>query len=192
MNTSSCSSRRQFLHLGTATFITASIVNPAAGLQETPAEGAVRSAFPSDDEADAMLKRIRERNAPAIEQRLNEYIVLFAHSDIEKVRKLLVAQPKLANATMDWGGGDWESALGAASHMGRRDIADLLLHHGARPDIFCAAMMGWLDAVKSLLASRPSLLQTTGPHGIPLINHAKRGGKEAEAVLDYLESLKAS
>ena len=51
------------------------------------------------------------------------------------VKVLLDNEPKLINATMDWGAGDWESGLGGASHMGRRDIAEYLLSRGARVDI---------------------------------------------------------
>jgi hypothetical protein len=91
---------------------------------------------------------------------------------------------------MDWGGGDWETGLGGASHMGRRDIVEFLLEKGARIDIFCAAMMGQLDAVKSFLALQPKLIDATGPHGFTLHFHAQVGDKEAEKVLDYLQSIK--
>ena len=74
--------------------------------------------------------------------------VIYAHSELDMVKKLLEKEPMLLNATMDWGGGDWETGLGGASHMGRRDIVEYLLERGARIDIFCAAMMGQLDAVK--------------------------------------------
>jgi len=67
-------------------------------------------------------------------------------------KKLLEKDPALLNATMDWGGGDWETGLGGASHMGRRDIVQFLLERGARIDIFCVAMMGQLDALKSFIA----------------------------------------
>lgn len=116
--------------------------------------------------------------------------VIYAHSDLEMVKKLCEKQPALLNATQDWGGGDWESALGAAGHMGRRDIAEFLLEKGARIDLFVAAMLGHLDAVRGILTARPELAASKGPHGIPLIAHAKAGGKEAAPVLAYLETLK--
>jgi hypothetical protein len=74
--------------------------------------------------------------------------------------------------------------------MGRRDIVDYLLGRGARIDIFCAAMMGRLDAVKSFLTLQPKLIDASGPHGFTLHFHAQVGGKESEHVLDYLQSLK--
>jgi hypothetical protein len=116
--------------------------------------------------------------------------VIFAHSELDMVKKLLEKDAALVNATMDWGAGDWETALGAASHMGRRDIAELLLERGARPDIFTAAMLGHLEVVKTLLTAYPRLLDTKGPHGIPLMAHAKAGGKQAAEVLSFLQSLK--
>jgi hypothetical protein len=116
--------------------------------------------------------------------------VIFAHSDFEMVKKLLTAEPALINATMDWGGGDWESGLGGASHMGRRDIVEFLLEKGARIDIFCAAMLGQLDAVKAFLTLQPRLIDARGPHGFTLHFHAQVGGKPAEPVLDYLQSVK--
>src|SRR5262245_30214145 len=75
---------------------------------------------------------------------LAQDFVIYAHSDLAMTRKLLEKEPALLNATMDWGGGDWETGLGGASHMGRRDIAEFLLERGARIDLFCAAMLGLL------------------------------------------------
>ena len=67
--------------------------------------------------------------------------VLYSHFDLEKVKALVEASPALANAAMDWGFGDWETALGAASHMGRRDMAELLMAHGARPDLLSSRFL---------------------------------------------------
>src|SRR5437667_359012 len=96
-----------------------------------------------------------------------------AHGDLEAVRGALADEPELLNAAWDWGGGDWETGLGAAAHMGRRDIALHLLEHGARMDVFAAAMLGETDVVRAMLSAQPSLRQSRGPHGIPLIAHAE-------------------
>jgi hypothetical protein len=125
-----------------------------------------------------------------INRLLVQDFVIYAHSDLAMVQKLLEKEPALINATMDWGGGDWESGLGGASHMGRRDIVELLLEKGARLDLFCAAMMGQLDAVKAFLTLQPKLIDARGPHGFTLHFHAQVGGKEAEKTLDYLQSVK--
>ena len=126
---------------------------------------------------------------PALEATLVEEFVGNAHGNLERVQELLAQEPGLVNATWDWGGGDFETALGAASHMGRRDIALFLLDHGARLDIFAAAMLGNVEIVKAALEAFPEAVNTPGPHGIPLIKHAEMGGEEAKAVLEYLQSL---
>jgi hypothetical protein len=117
--------------------------------------------------------------------------VIFAHGDLDMVKRLLEKEPALLNATVDWGGGDWESGLGGAAHMGRRDIALLLIERGARIDLFAAAMLGHLEVVRAALAAHPGLINARGPHGIPLLAHAKAGGKEAELVLSFLQELAA-
>ena len=113
-------------------------------------------------------------------------LVSNAHGDLEFVREALAEDPTLANAAWDWGDGDWESALGAAGHMGRRDIAELLLAHGARLDLFVAAMLGELEIVEAILAAHPEMRDAKGPHGISLLRHAEAGGKQAQAVADLL------
>lgn len=127
---------------------------------------------------------------PALEATLVEEFVEKAHSDFERVKALLAQEPALVNAAWDWGGGDFESALGAASHMGRKDIANYLLEQGARIDIFAAAMLGKLDIVKAALTAFPDAINTPGPHWITLIRHAEMGGDDAKAVLEFLQSAK--
>ena len=126
---------------------------------------------------------------PALELDLVQEFVAKAHGDFERVKEMLTQQPSLVNSTWDWGGGDFETALGAAAHMGRKDIANFLLEHGARLDLFAAAMLGKLDIVKAALSVYPDAIKIPGPHGIPLLAHAQAGGDEAKAVLEFLESL---
>ncbi|HEX9389612.1 MAG TPA: hypothetical protein VF918_25025, partial [Anaerolineales bacterium] len=71
----------------------------------------------------------------ALESTLIEEFVGKSHSDFEGVKELLAQEPALIDAAWDWGGGDWETGLGAAAHMGRSDIANYLLEHGARLDL---------------------------------------------------------
>jgi len=111
-----------------------------------------------------------------------------AHGDLDAVRTALELDPTLANAAWDWGDGDWETALGAAAHMGRRDIAELLLAHGARLDAFAAAMLGDVSVVRAILADHPETRDKLGPHGIPLRAHAEAGGEHALAVLELLDA----
>ena len=125
----------------------------------------------------------------ALSSELVQSMVGKSHGDLQGVKELLTQHPALANAVWDWGGGDFESALGAAAHTGQREIANLLLEHGARIDLFAAAMMGRLEIVKAVLESFPAAKDVLGPHGIPLVVHAQVGGEEAKEVLTYLESL---
>jgi hypothetical protein len=110
-----------------------------------------------------------------------------AHGNLARVQEMLEEQPTLVNATWDWGGGDWESALGAAAHMGRRDIALYLLERGARLDLFGAAMLGETAVVRAILDAFPAMRHALGPHGIPLLAHAEAGGEEAADVVRLLQ-----
>lgn len=116
-------------------------------------------------------------------------IVGASHANIARVKELLSERPTLARASWDWGFGDWEDALGAASHVGNREIAALLLAHGARPTIFSAAMLGQLNVVKAFVAASPGIEGTPGPHGITLFRHALAGGQASEPVVEYLRTL---
>ena len=123
----------------------------------------------------------------AIAAELVQDFVSNAHGNFGRVQELLEQEPMLINAAWDWGGGDWETGLGAAAHMGRRDIAGYLLERGARLDIFAAAMLGEVEIVRAMLRAFLDMRQALGPHGIPLLAHAKAGGKEAEAVVELLQ-----
>jgi len=126
---------------------------------------------------------------PALEATLVQEFVVKSHADLKRVKELLAQEPALINATWDWGGGDWETGLGAASHMGRSDIANFLLENGARLDLFAATMLGKLEIVRAALETYPEAINIPGPHGIPLIAHAQAGGNDAIQVYDYLKSL---
>ena len=115
--------------------------------------------------------------------------VIAGHVNLAAVKAMLAEEPKLINGTIDWGNGDFETALCGASHMGRRDIAEYLLEHNARMDIFAATMLGEIDIVKAAVAAFPNIVQVPGPHGIPLIVHAEKGGPAAKDVLEFLRPL---
>ena len=180
-------SRRAFtalasgLAVGTATGVRAADAQPA--VDPRPTEAPFERDYAPPEFKPSWKK-------PQINRLLVQDFVIYAHSDLAMVKRLLEKEPALINGTMDWGAGDWETGLGGASHMGRRDIVEFLLDRGARIDIFCAAMMGQLDAVKSFLTLQPKLIDAKGPHDLTLHFHAQVGQKEAENVLDYLQSIK--
>jgi len=104
------------------------------------------------------------------------------HGNLVKVKELLSQDPHLVYASRDWGGGDWETALGGAAHTGHREIAEYLLAHGARIDSFCAAMLGQREVLMALLKANPSIATTKGPHGYTLLYHAAISGDLAIAA----------
>ena len=110
---------------------------------------------------------------PSMDDATVSGIVGASHGNFDKVKQMVAARPELAGAAWDWGFGDWETALGAASHVGRRDIAEFLISHGARPDIFTYAMMGMLKSVQEIVENVPGIQSHPGPHGITLLQHAK-------------------
>jgi hypothetical protein len=109
-----------------------------------------------------------------------------SHRSLENVTKLVDEMPLLVNARWDWGGGDFETALEAAAHTGRREIAEFLLSRGARPSFFAAGMLGQLELVKAFLAVDPKAHEIPGPHGWTLLHCVKQGGERAQPVYDYL------
>lgn len=183
---------------GTIIWLVANRMNRRSFVRIVPALGAfavsVRAAqaqpsgaptWPSPPPADAP----RDDSFPSHHPFVAREMVGAAHANIARVKQLIAAQPALANASWDWGYGDWETAIGAAAHVGNRPIAELLLAHGATPTIFSAAMLGQIEVVKGFAATTANLNQLRGPHGIPVINHARAGGAQAADVLKYLESL---
>jgi len=170
-------SRRWFLGTGSALIVPVlPIVSPvdADASQPgaaAPAPAGLATSFPAQDPA-----LVRE-------------MVGVSHGNFARARELVERQPALARAAYDWGFGDWESALDAASHVGNREIALFLLASGARPTIFSAAMLGQLDVVKAFVAAIPGIQRTLGPHGITLLAHAAAGRDQARPVLEYLEQL---
>ena len=162
-------SRRAFLAVPPAVLLSATPRRVAAATMLRRIDGGLPESFPTQDPA-----QVRD-------------VVGKAHTNYEGVKELVTTRPALAKASWDWGFGDWESALGAASHMGRRDIAEILIAHGARPNLFTFAMLDQLDAVRAVCVANPGIQRLHGPHGITLLAHARFG--KAERVIEYLESI---
>ncbi len=119
--------------------------------------------------------------------KLASEIVGASHVNLDKVSALLRENPSLAKASWDWGFGDWETAIGAASHTGRRDIIEVLLAHGASPTVFSFAALDQVDVVRSICKANSKIQTTLGPHGITLYKHAVAG--KSERVIEYLQEL---
>ncbi|MCF7560198.1 hypothetical protein L3X39_06065 [Sabulilitoribacter multivorans] len=137
---------------------------------------------------------------PAIDDAIVNEVVGKSHFDLDRVKELVDKRPELSRATWDWGFGDWESAIGAASHVGRRDIIAYLLSKGAKANIFTFATLGAYDTVKSMIEFYPGIQENYGPHGISLLQHATVGLRmkdkmtadqitNSEKLISYLEQL---
>jgi len=129
---------------------------------------------------------------PAIPEEIANEVVAISHFNLDRLKTLVNKRPELARATWDWGFGDWETAIGAASHVGREDIVDFLISKGARPDIFTYAMLGAYETVKGMIELMPGLQRISGPHGISLLTHAMQGDTKSQnsiKLIDYLTAL---
>lgn len=132
---------------------------------------------------------VKPQKGPPLDKELVREFVIVAHKDFDKVKSMLQENPDLLNATLNLKDWDWEDAIGAAGHMGFRDMALYLLEQGARPTICVAAMLGNLDVVKTFITAFPQMKNSVGPHNITLLDHARAGGKEARPVVEYLLSM---
>lgn len=137
---------------------------------------------------------------PNIDPEIVSEVVGKSHFNLDRVKELVDARPELARSVWEWRFGDFESAIGAASHVGRRDIVLYLLSKGARPTIHTFAMLGAHDVVKQMVEFSPGIQTTMGPHGISVLDHAYYGKRmkdkmtqkendNVKKTIDYLESL---
>ncbi len=132
-----------------------------------------------------------QEKPPPINIDIVKEFVGVSHGKFDRVKEMLENDHLLLHVSYDWGGGDYESGIEAAGHVGNTDIANYLLSKGARYNIYLASMLGHLDTVKNVLAFNPGLLNSKGPHGFTMLHHANKGGESAKPVVDYLASLGA-
>lgn len=132
---------------------------------------------------------VKHQKGPPLDKEQVKEFVTVAHKDFDKVKSMLKENPDLLNASHNWKDWDWEDAVGAAGHMGLREMALYLLEQGARPTICVASMLGHLDVVKTFITAFPQMKESVGPHNISLMTHAIKGGDQAKPVVKYLESI---
>lgn len=135
--------------------------------------------------------RFRQDKPPQIRQEFVKEFVGASHGNLGRAKEMLENDHLLLHVSYDWGGGDFESAIEAAGHVGNMEIANYLLGKGARYNIYLASMLGHLDIVKQVLTSNPGLLNSKGPHGFTMLHHAHKGGEGSREVVNFLESLGA-
>jgi ankyrin repeat protein len=109
-------------------------------------------------------------------------IVMVSHGQFDRVKEILAEQPEQLNVLYEpWA----ETPLGAASHVGNREIAEYLLELGAPLTITTAAMLGRKKDVLEFLEADPNLANAAGAHGISLLFHTAYSGDVsiAEAIV---------
>jgi len=132
------------------------------------------------------VQETKPKRPPQLDPKLVSQFVGKSHGDFKSVKEMLKKEPMLLNAAWDWQGGDWETGLNAASHVGNRPIAEFLLDKGARLDVCAAVMLGMKGIVKEMLIVNPKLHTVRGAHTIPLLSHAIFGRDQADDVLMML------
>ena len=173
--------RRQFfhtsLHLAAGSVLAPLVFSPL--LAQTP--------IPDSTATKAPPKSAPPPKPPKLLDDKVQGVVGEAHRSLERVREFVAETPTLVNARWDWGGGDFETPMEAAAHTGGRAIAEFLLAHNARFDLYGAAMLGQLDRVQAALGPDVvSAAAVPGPHGFTLLHCAKQGGAPARPVYDWL------
>ncbi len=138
--------------------------------------------------APGALRAQKKPRADPYDQKLIKEFVVAGHNDLDKVKMMLADDPNLLNCTWDWGGGDFEMAIGGAGHLGNKEIANYLISVGARVDLFVLTMLGKTNIVKPVLEEYPNLIFAKGPHGFTMLHHAKQGGENALKLYEYLQS----
>jgi hypothetical protein len=139
--------------------------------------------------AGTLISFKKAEDEPQLDKTLVAKFVGASHGKFDIVKEMLEEHPTLLNAAHDWKFGDFETGLGAASHVGHKELAKYFLDQGAQANIFTAALFGRMDIIKPMLEFSPNVLYAKGPHGYTLLHHAEKGGEEALEVKDYLMSL---
>jgi ankyrin repeat protein len=85
--------------------------------------------------------------------------------DVAEVTRLIEAEPALLQARNERGA----SGVLLACYSGRREVRDLLLAKGARPELHEAAAAGQLSRVKELVETNHEAAKTYSPDGFPVI-----------------------
>ena len=115
-----------------------------------------------------------EENALSPDQ-IREFVIA-GHGNLQRVKEMLVTNPKLLNAAHKWGERDTETAIQAAAQVGNVPIAEFLLGKGAPMEICTAAMLGRRDIVMDKLVADSNEALAVGAHGIPLLSHSVWSG----------------
>src|SRR5436190_23756613 len=93
-------------------FVTRSFMTSALGISSMAAKASGQAPAPSSPVVAA--GDVFPQQDPA----LVKDAVGASHGNMARIRELVEKQPALARASIDWGFGDWEACIDAASHVG--------------------------------------------------------------------------
>jgi hypothetical protein len=130
---------------------------------------------------------VQQKADPLPAEKVKEFVIA-GHNNLDKIKTLQSEFPTLIYANWDWGGGDFETAIEGAGHVGAKEIANYLVSQGSRTNLFVLTMLGKTQIVKAYLDAYPQYLNARGPHGFTLLHHAQRGGDDAKELYEYLLS----
>jgi uncharacterized protein len=99
--------------------------------------------------------------------------------NVDALGQLLAAEPALANARNDGG----MSPLMMATYFGRRDVANVLMQHGAEVDIFVASALGLPDRVEQILGADQGAVESYSPDGWTPLHLAAHFGHAGIAAI---------
>ena len=116
---------------------------------------------------------------PQLTPEIIREFVIASHFNLEKVRTMLADQPALLTVQHQWGEGDFEDGLGAASHVGNRPIAEFFLAQGVPLSVCAAAMLGRTSDVAAFIQADAAQANAHGAHNIPILFHAAMSGDTA-------------
>jgi len=111
---------------------------------------------------------------------VNEFARL-AHSDFDKVKHMLNANPGLVSTRATWD----ELAVEAAAHMGLFAMAEWLADKGAPVSTCTAVILGLISRVNEAIAADRQCIFERGAHDLPILAYALYG-KEQTAIADAL------
>ena len=104
----------------------------------------------------------QDKPAPLKPEIVKEFVGV-SHGKFDRCKEMLENDILLLHSSHDLGGGDFESGIEAAGHVGNKEIANYLLSKGARYNIFLASMFDHIEVVKQVLTFNHGLLLAVLP-----------------------------
>jgi ankyrin repeat protein len=99
--------------------------------------------------------------------------------DLDAVKSMLAENPSLVNAT----DADGNSAILIATYWGKREVAEALLAHAPKLNVFEAAAAGQLSFVKQQIEDNPALIHAWSQDGFTPLHLAVFFGRRDVAAL---------